>query len=59
VSQVHYEAFGRPKVVDYFSARALWGSFVPNDESDELRWLPVDEAAALLTTGPATTTCAR
>ncbi|MEO6081702.1 MAG: NUDIX hydrolase [Umezawaea sp.] len=49
VSRVHYEAFGRPKVVDYFSARALWGSFVPNDESDELRWLPVDEAASLLT----------
>ncbi|MCS7480194.1 NUDIX domain-containing protein [Umezawaea endophytica] len=49
VSQVHYKAFGRPKVVDYFSARALWGSFVPNSESDELRWLPVPEAAALVT----------
>ena len=49
VSQVHYKAFGRPKVVDYFSARALWGSFVPNGESDELRWLPVAEAAALVT----------
>lgn len=49
VSTVHYTAFGRPKVVDYFSARALWGGFVPNDESDELRWLPVDEAAALVT----------
>ncbi|HEX6347537.1 NUDIX hydrolase [Umezawaea sp.] len=49
VSQVHYKAFGRPKVVDYFSARALRGSFVPNSESDELRWLPVAEAAALVT----------
>ena len=49
VSQAHYRAFGRPKVVDYFSARVLWGDFVPNSEADELRWLPVDEAAALVT----------
>ncbi len=49
VSQVRYKAFGRPKVVDYFSAKALWGGFVPNNESDDLRWLPVDEAAALVT----------
>ncbi|KAA2253643.1 NUDIX hydrolase [Solihabitans fulvus] len=36
------------KVVDYFSARATGGEFAVNDEVDELRWLPVPEAAALL-----------
>ncbi|WP_367136224.1 NUDIX domain-containing protein [Saccharothrix sp. HUAS TT1] len=47
--QVSYRAFGEPKVVDYFSARAGSGSFEPNDEVDELRWVPVDEAVALVT----------
>lgn len=36
------------KVVDYFAARYVSGSFVPNDEVDELRWLPVDEAAEVV-----------
>lgn len=36
-----------PKVVDYWTARWAGGDFVPNDEADELRWLPVDDAAAL------------
>lgn len=49
VAQVQYKAFGRPKVVDYFSARAVRGGFTPNNECDDLRWLPVAEAAALVT----------
>ncbi|MEU7528685.1 NUDIX hydrolase [Saccharothrix sp. NPDC042600] len=44
-----YTAFGRPKEVDFFSARAVSGAFTPNEEVDELRWLPVEEAAALVT----------
>ena len=36
-----------PKEVDYWTAEWTGGDFVPNDEVDELRWLPVDEAAAL------------
>ncbi|MGM1065378.1 NUDIX hydrolase [Saccharothrix sp. Mg75] len=47
--RVDYEAFGKPKVVDYFSARAGSGAFEPNDEVDELRWVPVAEAAAMVT----------
>jgi 8-oxo-(d)GTP phosphatase len=47
--QVSYRAFGQPKVVDYFSARVSSGAFVPNDEVDELRWVPFAEAAALVT----------
>ncbi|GAB3128432.1 NUDIX hydrolase [Tsukamurella serpentis] len=37
------------KAVSYWSALALGGRFVPNEETDELRWLPVREASALLT----------
>ncbi|MEB3366775.1 NUDIX hydrolase [Saccharopolyspora mangrovi] len=37
-----------PKVVYYFSARLRGGEFAPNDEVDELRWLPLKEARAEL-----------
>lgn len=37
-----------PKVVDYFVARAGGGSFEPNSEVDELRWLPVAQAQELV-----------
>ncbi|WP_137815645.1 NUDIX hydrolase [Gandjariella thermophila] len=37
-----------PKVVDYFAARAVDGAFRANAEVDELRWLPLGEAEALL-----------
>ena len=45
---ITYEHDGRPKRVEYWGMRAIDGSFVPNDEVDELRWLPQDEARALL-----------
>jgi 8-oxo-(d)GTP phosphatase len=32
------------KKVRYWAARCVDGSFAPNDEVDELKWLPVDEA---------------
>jgi 8-oxo-dGTP diphosphatase len=47
--QVTYRAFGKPKVVDYFSAQVASGAFAPNDEVDELRWVPFAEAASLVT----------
>ena len=40
---------GRPKTVADFELTPVEGSFAPNDEVDELRWLAPDEAAALLT----------
>ncbi|WP_170212170.1 NUDIX hydrolase [Saccharothrix australiensis] len=46
---VEYPAFGERKTVDYFSARAEGGSFTPNDEVDELRWVPVATASDLVT----------
>jgi 8-oxo-dGTP diphosphatase len=36
------------KLVDYWSMRAAAGDFVPNEEVDELRWAPPDEATDLL-----------
>ena len=36
------------KRVDYWLMSPSGGSFEPNDEVDELRWLPVDDAAALV-----------
>ncbi|GGP47202.1 NUDIX hydrolase [Saccharothrix coeruleofusca] len=49
LAQVRYTAFGKPKTVDYYSARATSGEFVPNEEVDELRWLPVPLALRLVT----------
>lgn len=40
---------GRPKVVRYWRMRAVGGDFEPNDEVDEVRWLPAEGARALLT----------
>ena len=36
-----------PKEVDYWTAQWTGGDFVANDEADELRWLPLADAAAL------------
>ena len=38
-----------PKQVDYWLMRALGGQFTPNDEIDDLRWVPVATAADLVT----------
>jgi 8-oxo-dGTP diphosphatase len=45
-----YEVSGRPKIVRYWlmESEADTG-FVPNDETDDLRWLSPDEALRLLT----------
>jgi 8-oxo-dGTP pyrophosphatase MutT (NUDIX family) len=37
------------KRVDYWVMQAVGGTFEPNHEVDDLRWLPVDAAAALCT----------
>ncbi len=48
LGEVHYAVLEGPKTVRYWAAEARGGSFTPNDESDDLRWCPPDEAAALL-----------
>ena len=40
---------GRAKAVAYWVMEATGGSFTPNLEVDELRWVPLDEAYRLLT----------
>jgi 8-oxo-dGTP diphosphatase len=45
-----YRVGGRPKIVRYWLMEPEADTpFVPNDETDELRWLPPDEALTLLT----------
>lgn len=39
---------GRPKIVYYWLMRAGRGTFTPNDEIDEVRWLPIAAALELL-----------
>jgi 8-oxo-(d)GTP phosphatase len=47
---VHYISRGRLKRVDYWTGGAVADDgFTPNEEVDELRWLPLAEARALLT----------
>ena len=40
---------GRPKRVRYWTMRPVGGRFAPNAEVDDLRWLVVEDALALLT----------
>ena len=46
---VNVDRRGRDRVVAYWVMRPLTGRFRPNDEVDELRWLPFAQAAELLT----------
>ncbi|MCM0677723.1 NUDIX hydrolase [Micromonospora phytophila] len=46
---VRYRSEGRPKLVDYWSIRAVAdGGFQPDTEVDDVRWLGVDEAIRLV-----------
>ena len=50
LSSVEYtDPKGRPKTVRYWRMELIGGEFTPNNEVDELRWLPPDEAARCLT----------
>ncbi|WP_277068902.1 NUDIX hydrolase [Saccharomonospora viridis] len=49
LTTVEYNVRGAPKKVDYFTAQTVSGKFAPNEEVDELRWLPPHEARSLLT----------
>ncbi len=44
----YHDAKGRPKIVRYWRMEPVEGDFTPNDEVDETRWLPPDEATAVL-----------
>ena len=42
---------GRAKHVRYWAMTPIGGRFTPTDEVDDLRWLPLDDAKAVLTYG--------
>jgi 8-oxo-(d)GTP phosphatase len=44
----HYPVPEGDKRVDYWAMEVVGGRFTPNSEVDELRWLPLPEAAALV-----------
>jgi 8-oxo-(d)GTP phosphatase len=44
LSSVSYPVKGTTKKVRYWAARCAAGEFVPNDEVDELKWLPLEQA---------------
>lgn len=45
---VSYAVDGATKKVRYWVARCVGGEFTPNDEVDELKWLPVEQAMTQL-----------
>ncbi|MGY1746709.1 NUDIX hydrolase [Blastococcus sp. SYSU D00695] len=47
--RIEYPVDGSTKRVDYWLMEAVGGAFEAGEETDELRWLPLDEAAALVT----------
>ncbi|HWA67020.1 MAG TPA: NUDIX domain-containing protein [Mycobacteriales bacterium] len=44
LGEIHYLKDGSPKRVRYWAMRVTGGEFVPNDEVDQLMWLPPREA---------------
>ena len=40
---------GKPKIVTYYLMTPVEGEFTPNDEVDELRWLPLEHVRERLT----------
>jgi 8-oxo-dGTP pyrophosphatase MutT (NUDIX family) len=49
VSTEYVDRKGRPKQVRYWAMTPAGGVFTPTDEVDEVRWVPVEAAASLLT----------
>ena len=48
IGKTVYPIKNSTKVVYYWTGEVIDGEFVPNDEVDELRWLPIEEAKALM-----------
>jgi 8-oxo-dGTP diphosphatase len=45
----YHDSKGRPKTVRYWEMTPVDGELGPANEIDEVRWVPLDEAAGLLT----------
>jgi 8-oxo-dGTP diphosphatase len=44
LGETHYNALAGPKVVRWFLMRPGEGEFTPDDEVDEIAWVPIPEA---------------
>jgi 8-oxo-dGTP pyrophosphatase MutT (NUDIX family) len=42
------DRFGRPKYARYWEMEPIDGAFAPGDEVDEIRWVPLTDAASML-----------
>lgn len=49
LGETHYEALAGPKVVRWFLMRPLEGEFTPDDEIDEVAWVPISDVPDRLT----------
>jgi 8-oxo-dGTP pyrophosphatase MutT (NUDIX family) len=49
IGESRYRALAGPKLVRWFLMRCAEGTFEPSDEVDQVVWVPLDEAAGLLT----------
>ena len=49
LGQSHYHALAGPKVVKWFVMRPLDGEFAPDDEVDEIAWVPISEVGDRVT----------
>jgi 8-oxo-dGTP diphosphatase len=47
-STTYEDRNGKVKLVRYWEMTVVEGEFAPNDEVDELRWVPPEEARAML-----------
>jgi 8-oxo-dGTP pyrophosphatase MutT (NUDIX family) len=47
-SSSYVDRQGRPKLVRYWAMQPVGGRFEANDEVDEVRWLPLEDAARVL-----------
>ncbi len=43
LGETRYQSLAGPKVVQWFLMRPLGGEFAPDDEIDELAWVPISE----------------
>lgn len=48
IGKTVYPVKGSTKVVYYWTGEVVGGEFTPNDEVDEIRWLPIAEAKELM-----------
>ena len=52
LGETRYQALGGQKVVKWFLMRPIEGDFAPDDEVDEIAWVPISEVGDRVTFAP-------